>query len=462
MIKNTLFPLFLGLSILTGNSILAQDTLLKARYICLPYTLVDDKQVPFTADDYTYWKAELGELESKQIFCSYFEAKYSVKDSLTTYKALKKKTQNFAHNFQDTALLFQNGGRRITLNTQISSSLMHHNIGAIITFMEDDELYVSKIIGKKQIADSVCARHILFRDTPIDQVEKILHDIKTNKISWKSANEMYNADPGSLFKEGNLGYFTQGMMVEPFDKLCFERAVVGEYYAVETQFGVHIVQVTDKKSSGNTYLLQTIGYTTPVIISEETQKKQEQLAQKSIGNSKNVDELERRLKERGIVFEKSPFSSALSIPITSIEYQESANWMDSAKDGEITHQPIHVIDSFLHKNYFTIMGARITKAKNLSEEAFMDTYGAPLLLGKKAEFFIQNIERYSTLESIAAKYDVDIREIALPYSETMDSSDEMLVDPEIQDALLNSEEKVLTQPFVGANGIYYAYIFWKK
>lgn len=45
---------------------------------------------------------------------------------------------------------------------------------------------------------------------------------------------------------GNLGWFTRGMMVQPFEDSCFN-ATINKPLIVKTQFGVHVVNVTGKK-----------------------------------------------------------------------------------------------------------------------------------------------------------------------------------------------------------------------
>jgi peptidyl-prolyl cis-trans isomerase C len=54
-------------------------------------------------------------------------------------------------------------------------------------------------------------------------------------------------DPGSSESGGDLGWFTEGMMVESFEQAAFQ-AQVGEVVGpVESQFGWHVLQVTDSQ-----------------------------------------------------------------------------------------------------------------------------------------------------------------------------------------------------------------------
>lgn len=91
------------------------------------------------------------------------------------------------------------------------------------------------------------ARHILLPLTPEGKAkaEKLLADIKAG-ADFEALAKAESKDVGSGLKGGDLGYFSRGRMVAPFEEAAFAITKANEFApVVETQFGYHVIQVTD-------------------------------------------------------------------------------------------------------------------------------------------------------------------------------------------------------------------------
>lgn len=102
------------------------------------------------------------------------------------------------------------------------------------------------------------ASHILFQvaadadEADIEksrtEAEQVLKRIRDGEDFAKLAKE-YSDDPGSAAQGGDLGYFASGAMVPEFEKTAFSMNTGDVSDLVRTQFGFHIIKLTDIKGS---------------------------------------------------------------------------------------------------------------------------------------------------------------------------------------------------------------------
>lgn len=122
-----------------------------------------------------------------------------------------------------------------------------------VVFEEGDlEKYYRRHLDRFEIPEQVKARHVLIKvpqeaDAAIREkrrklAEEVLDKAKAGGDFAELARQ-YSDDKGTATQGGELGYFTRGSMVKPFEEAAF-RLQPGEISdIVETNFGFHVIKV---------------------------------------------------------------------------------------------------------------------------------------------------------------------------------------------------------------------------
>lgn len=158
------------------------------------------------------------------------------------------------------------------LPEDIKSDILKMNAGDIFgPHQSDNSMSLIKMIDKKQMVDSVSVKHILvtFEGANVDpsvtrtnEEAKTLADslqnvIRKDKDQFAELATSFSADKQSIENGGDLEWVSYGSLVEEFNDYVFSKDVesIG---VVETDFGYHVVQVTDKKEPKEAYKIARI------------------------------------------------------------------------------------------------------------------------------------------------------------------------------------------------------------
>jgi peptidyl-prolyl cis-trans isomerase C len=87
------------------------------------------------------------------------------------------------------------------------------------------------------------ASHILVKTE--EEAKKLYDEIQNGKDFAQIAQEVSLCPSGQ--NGGDLGFFGKGMMVKPFEDAAFSLEIGEISKPVETQFGWHLIKLTDKE-----------------------------------------------------------------------------------------------------------------------------------------------------------------------------------------------------------------------
>ena len=138
---------------------------------------------------------------------------------------------------------------------QLPTDLVGKNVGFITDFKYEDGKIIIRKLSKIENDTSFKARakHILLK---FDESNKTTVRSEANRIlsllrggsDFDETARTYSQD-GSAQNGGDLGWFSEGMMVKPFEDAVFSRNRTGLIpRIIESEFGFHIINVTQKKT----------------------------------------------------------------------------------------------------------------------------------------------------------------------------------------------------------------------
>ena len=119
----------------------------------------------------------------------------------------------------------------------------------------DVRTYFEQNQSRLQAQEERRASHILFavdakapqaeRDKVKAQAQQVLATLQQSPKRFAELARQHSKDPGSASKGGDLDFFARGAMVKPFEDAAFALSKGQISDVVETEFGFHIIQVTD-------------------------------------------------------------------------------------------------------------------------------------------------------------------------------------------------------------------------
>lgn len=149
------------------------------------------------------------------------------------------------------------------------------NVGDVVgPYKANNAFNLSKVIDKRQLADSIKSSHILIRwqgsmrassdiirtkEEAKQLADSLLNVIKRTPSKYEEINLTFSDDETTKENEGDLGYFSPNIqgLADAYKEFIVENNN-GEIGLAETAFGFHIIKITDKKNSQTAVKLATI------------------------------------------------------------------------------------------------------------------------------------------------------------------------------------------------------------
>lgn len=128
----------------------------------------------------------------------------------------------------------------------------------VVLSEQDLKTYFEQNAARLSIQEERRASHILIgaaqsapaaeRQKAKARAEELLAQVKKSPDSFAELAKQNSQDPGSAAKGGDLDFITRGAMVKPFEDAVFALKKGDISEVVETEFGYHIIKLTDIKA----------------------------------------------------------------------------------------------------------------------------------------------------------------------------------------------------------------------
>ena len=392
-------------------------------YISLPYSMIEDSLVELSDKEiknyYNKNKNDYSQEKSKNIDYVVFNVVPTKGDDLETRASLNDLKSDFVNyddyltlvrrNSDNARAVFNFNKKEDFVQDSAFSLLVDNNVGTVIgPYKSNPSTYrISKLVDVQMRPDSVQARHILIspsQEITIDSAKSIIFDLKRqveNGKDFGSLAQSRSDDKNSAIMGGELGWFVEGAMLEQFNEACFT-SLANELKVVETQYGVHLIQVMNKsrlnKKFKIAYVDRNISASTETYNNYYTQAAQFVSSVNSDNGSFDTIVIKENLVKRSDVKVVTSKENIIGLPNS----RSIVKWMNKASLGNIS-------EVFEFDNSYVV--AKITKENNseyipLSEVE--NKVKQSLRSEKKYEKLVERLGAYSSLEEISETMNINI------------------------------------------------------
>ena len=187
----------------------------------------------------------------------------------------------------------------------------NNGVGFVYGPYENEGYYnIAKIVAMENRSDSLMASHILVsyanalrsdatrtKEEAKALADSILNVVKKDNSKLEALAKDFSDDPSAQTNNGDLGWFTDGMMVHNFNEFVQDNKV-GTIGMVETPFGYHIIKVTDRKEAAPKARLAVLAH--EITPSSATYQNVFAEANKFVTENTTAEDFNKAIEEQGL------------------------------------------------------------------------------------------------------------------------------------------------------------------
>ncbi len=442
-------------------------------YIVKNYASIEDSTIQVSNDEiksyYESHKKLFEQPESRKIVYVNFDVEASGEDFTETEKWVAKLIPEFAETENPQEFVDLSSDKKFDAFYYKKSEITNDSLADFLfntkntvygPYVEDNSYRISRVASRKMLPDSVRARHILIAPennnyAQAKNVADSLAGLLKKGADFETLAKQFSADQNSAVNGGDLGWFGPRMMVQPFSDTAFF-AKVRDIKVVLTQFGAHVIQVTDRAKPVEKIQIATVEK--EIVPSQTTINKIYNEARSFAANVNNQADFDKSVSN----FNLSKRIATLNKNDKNIAGMENAR--ELVRQAYLASTPGDVILNNEGSNIFD-SGNKFTVAilTDIQEEgvapinSVASTIKRELIRKKKAEILEKELQTAiggsESLLSVAQKAGLDVKD-ASDISFNSFQIPGAGIEPRVIAAAAATEQGKLSAPIEGNQGVY--------
>lgn len=216
--------------------------------------VVSDSEIK---DYYNSHKKFFKQTANREIEYVVFEVVPSEADVLATSDEMDAAYEEFQTTDNMKAFLLRNSEESLseywykngdlnTLNSELNEYIFNRKEDVTPVIKSGNTFLAARVMDSKMLPDSVFVKHILLQGDDAAHVADSLVGVISRGGNFSNLAAAYSADQSSAAdgELGSIGWMTQTYMIPGFESVIEAR--VGRPFVLETQYGTHVVLVTER------------------------------------------------------------------------------------------------------------------------------------------------------------------------------------------------------------------------
>lgn len=358
------------------------------RFVLKRYSDISDEDISYSESDVEKYYSEVRndakfkQDPSRTIEYLEFKVDPSERDIENQRENMEKIAERFRSTTNDTMFFTSNTNKRFapqeyregSLDPELDSLILNGEIGDVVGPYQEGNVYkVTKIITSGEVPE-VNARHILIKPEGEQTIEDAMARAEDLKRQIKGGADFaalateFSEDFGSAQNGGDLDWFGEGQMVPAFNDACFE-GKVGDMPIVETQFGVHLIEILDRRA---TEKLEVATIEKEIRPSKESFDKVYDVASTFAINNDNPERFKSAAEEQGLRIRTAEDIKESDRNVRGLpESRSIVRWAFDNETGAIS-QPMEIEKRFVIAHLTKIKEGGVPKLDDIRERLMTD------------------------------------------------------------------------------------------